>query len=332
MLAQSVAPELLLLICGGLRLWWRDPRGQRILTAGEPEDGPGYRMNTEILQDSAVVRLRQLVMQRFGKTFRVSPLLDLKNVDTEEPFTRLGSDLHIPIIVDHNFLSTVIVQEVDDLESKEYQALSSLVKMVMDPLFQSWYLEHQKNLIELEIEKPYLSSPNQKMADLIPIHREDFLRDVSFASDFAEEPSQQEAARVIMLQSINPQMLMRAANQIHEMTHRWAFVPFRDIRSQIMDVYDLRQMGAMTLFVPDILQLEVNDLRILKEFIMQDKSSDDPLLILGSSSSLDDLRKNLIVDADLHRELSEVHVEIDRVPLSYGTLKEVLDLLLIDLN
>ncbi len=274
------------------------------------------------VEHTSVTKLKQLVASRFGKDLEIRQLMDLRGQDGSEDLTLKGSDLHIPIRMEGHFLGTAVVSEAAELNRQNQEDLAQVVRLVLEPTLYNWYLERKESNLQQLSEAQFPVDNIQIFKEELPSIESLFQEDADFDEDL-QKPTL--ISNLIHLESKNNVIVKKIALQLHEMTHRWAFVPFQDIKSQLTTVVDILNLGAMTVFIENLQTLTAQDQELVLEYIKSPRSDEEPLLITSSSLSKEELK-----NSDLHPELVE-QIEIntfeaDRAPLVYQSLKEVLEL------
>jgi hypothetical protein len=277
-------------------------------------------MLNKTLDNTSVIKLKKLIASRYGKSLEIRQLMDLSGMGEETKAWLRGRDLHIPIQVNGSILGTAVVPEADDLDIKGQSDLAQMVQMILEPTLYSWYLERKENNLN-QLASAQFSTENiqlfgEKLPDIEEIDEE--IRLASLARP-------QLVSNFIHLEGKNILMVKKAALQLHELTHRWGFVPFADIRSQLKSALDLANMGAMTIFIENIETLDVEGQELLLEYVSSPRSDEEPLVVTTSAIRLKDL-KNTTIHSHLMDEMEVNVFEVDRTPLSHGKLKEVLEL------
>ncbi len=123
----------------------------------------------------------------------------------------------------------------------------------------------------------------------------------------------------------------KIANEVHQMfSHRWALMNFRDLATEITHIDQIFELGAVTLFVDQVQNLELREIDLLNQFLLK-KYSDfqprqsTPLFIL-SSESAEDFKATL---NSLSQEINEEHIfRTENWPLKSDQIRDILDLLL----
>ena len=104
----------------------------------------------------------------------------------------------------------------------------------------------------------------------------------------------------------------KMAMELHSQSRRYAFIEFRDVdKNSRASVPDLLAMGAISIFVPSILDLTAAEQEILRE-LMQVESLQRPLLMVGSTLTYSDLRGEAGVNMDFLNQLSRAYIKLTK--------------------
>lgn len=280
-------------------------------------------MQPSILESSFVSRLRNIISSRYGKGLQIRQLMDLADLGSEEMYLR-GADLHIPIRMNKMFLGTAIIPSASDMDYDNRESVLQLVRMVLEPAMYKWYLDQkQANLSEVSKIEPDLSNI-ELFGDE---KREAFIEKGEAEESVLESASEanQLVCSLIHLEGTSAKLNLKIAHQIRDITSRWAFVPFADIKGQIHSSFDISKLGSMVIFIEDVETLNAAEQELLNEYLEEAHFDDEPLLITTSKLSseelvLSDLNSNLV------DELLVNNFEVDRAPVAPNALKEVLKL------
>ncbi len=281
-------------------------------------------MQSTTLDSSFVSRLKHLVETRYGKDLQIRQLMDLSAVQPHEDTYLRGADFHVPIKVNGALLGTAIVPGADDLNAEKRQGVTQLIRMVLEPALYKWYLEQKESNL-VEISKANFETENlhvfgdEKLPSI-----DEILEDTS--ADLAKGLCKELLSHLIHLEGQTATTNKKVALQLHELTGRWAFVPFNDIKGQLHSSFDIAKMGEMTIFIENIETLNAAEQELLLEYLGEEHASDEPLIITSSSLNLEELAKTEGLAANLIDEASVNCFEVDRAPLTTQGLKEVLEL------
>ncbi|MEK2689297.1 hypothetical protein [Bdellovibrio sp. GT3] len=281
-------------------------------------------MQSTTLESSFVSRLKQLVETRYGKDLQIRQLMDMSTMLPDQDTYLRGNDFHVPIKVNGSLLGTAIVPSALDLNAEKRQGVTQLIRMVLEPALYKWYLEQKESNL-VEISKANFATENLHVfGDEAMPSIDELLEDNS--EDLAKGLSTELVSHLIHLEGSTNTTNKKVALQLHELTGRWAFVPFNDIKGQLHSSFDIAKMGAMTVFVERIEDLNSAEQELLLDYLREEHESDEPLIITSSALSLEELGKLEGLASDLVDEASVNCFEVDRAPLTTQGLKEVLEL------
>ncbi|QDK39436.1 hypothetical protein [Bdellovibrio sp. NC01] len=279
-------------------------------------------MQNSTLDSSFVNRLKQILASRYGKGLQIRQLMDLSELQSDEDAFTRGRDLHVPIKVNGSYLGTAVVPSADDLNQEKRQGVTQLIRMVLEPAMYKWYLDQRESNL-MEISKANLNLENvhlfaEEMPSIDELLKED--------NDTAQSRGLDLISHLIHLEGRSETTNKKVALQLHEMTGRWAFVPFNDIKGQLHSSFDICKLGAMTIFIENVESLNAAEQELLMDYLSEDHLSDEPLVITSTNLKADELQQVEALGANLRDELSVNCFEVDRAPLSTQGLKEVLEL------
>ncbi len=280
-------------------------------------------MQNSTLDSSFVNRLKEILASRYGKGLQIRQLMDLSEVSFERQVFTRGRDLHIPIQVNGAYLGTAVVPSADDLNEEKRTGVAQLVRMVLEPAMYKWFLEQRESNLT-EIGKSNVSFENVHIFGDGPLPTlDDILDEKSFMQN--QSPGMELISSLIHLEGSSPTTNKKIALQLHEMTERWAFVPFNDIKGQLHSAFDIAKLGAMTVFIEKLETLNAPEQELLLEYLQEEHSEGEPLIITSSQLSLNELREQSL-DSILIDEVEVNTFEVDRAPLTSKSLVEVLEL------
>jgi len=265
--------------------------------------------------DTSLLKLKQLVSSRYGKGFELRPLMDLSKLGSSAESIVSGNDLFIPIVVENQFLGTAVIPHGWELSEEKQKNVAQLVRMVLEPKLYNEFLERRESNLQC---LQGLSFPETNLS----LFAEDE-KDESEEVILSETSSSTTA--LIHLIGKNSQIIRKVALQIHEFSNRWAFVPFGDVQNELNSVMDICNLGGMTLFLENIENLPADKQELIAEYLKSPRSLEEPLILTSSIIALEELSK-FISSQDLLQDMIQVHLEVERAPLSSTTLREVIEL------
>ncbi|MGZ3773555.1 MAG: hypothetical protein ACXVCY_00885 [Pseudobdellovibrionaceae bacterium] len=275
-------------------------------------------MQNSTLDNSFVNRLKQILASRYGKGLQIRQLMDLSDNELGDLFTR-GNDLHILIRTNGAVLGKAVIPSAIDLNIEKRNAVAQLVRMALEPAMYKWYLETKESNLENITKAQYALDNIHVFGDRVL--SENFLNE---DDELNESPINELNSVLIHLEGCNETINKKVALTVHDLTPRWAFVPFSDIKVQLHSAQDIAKMGAMTIYVENVETLNPAEQELLTEYISE-QYSDGPLIITSSAIELKNFKQDLL-NKELINSLSENCFEVDRAPLSNQGLKEVLEL------
>lgn len=263
----------------------------------------------DALNQNAWGKLKELVADRFGKELEVKTLASA-NHSSIQPYMK-DDKFIIPISCESQSLGFAIVKDALNMTIESREQLTDLIKVVLEPALYSWWLQKKAENLESQLQ----------ISD--DLNLEKVLLDLEQFSD--DPPRVQLVSNLIHLSGKNTHHTQKVALQLHELAHRWAFVSFKEVELQIETVQDLKQMGALTLWIEKVEDLSPNQQKLFAEFSDESSSESHPLLIFGSGLTLTELMSSQL-ESHLIDELSVNCLELDKAPLNYPALREVLEL------
>lgn len=280
----------------------------------------------EIDDVSSIKKLKSIVQNRFGKGLEIRRLSVLKAMEPESEFFFKNQDMIIPIYQDQTYLGTAVVADGKDIDKEQVHTLLSLVRMTLVPTLYSYYQNVQENNLKIieSISLDNLNSLDSKYDDfgMKSESAKEVIQDISFESDV----TMQVVSNVLHLNGIN-ELILKVAHQIHELTHRWAFVPFKDLNIQFSSIEELKKLGAMTIFISDLNQLNYDQQMVIADYQKLGVNDSHPLLVVGTTETLEELANNPKITADLLFCLDQFTFEVNKAPMNYKKLKEVVEIL-----
>jgi hypothetical protein len=264
-------------------------------------------MINDILESTSVQRLKGILHSRYGKGLELSFLNEVGFVQEQQGSTfEKDGKLCIPIFSNNKFLAVAKVTDGQVLPSSSKDAVTELVRLILEPALYNWCLNRQE---------------------------ESLIQEAKSLTEFGVESSSDStsdsvSSPVVLLHSQNPTRTSRLAFDVHEQLGRWAFVNWNDVKSQIRTVKELRSMGAMTIFVPDILDLAPEEKDILNNWCLQIGHRADPALILGTTLSYIELSEMKALPLALSQRAGMYQIDGDRLPADRRFYREALSMLL----
>lgn len=262
---------------------------------------------------SSINKLKSILKNRFGKGLEISRLTDLQSVGPDSDFFFKNSDLVIPIFQDQTFLGTAIVPDAKEIDDRSLNSISTLVKMTLIPVFYSQFQTLHEN--------------NLKAAGAV-IENDGSVDDFGITHVQTTSENSGIISHVIHLNGIK-EIVFKVAHQIHEMDKRWAFLPYENVKNEFQSLDMIRNLGNITVFIEDVLTLSLEEQKLISEYkgLSNSKSSEEPLIVVGSQAELTELANHPGISSEMLLVMNEQTFEVNRAPLTYAKLKEAVEIL-----
>ncbi len=115
-----------------------------------------------------------------------------------------------------------------------------------------------------------------------------------------------------LIESRHISEIHKMAMELHSASRRYAFLEYRDLDSATrQSLPALLKLGAITLFVPSILDLTMGEQATLLS-VVQQSSLNRPLLMVGSTQAFSELRGEAGVNLDLLATLARAYIKLSR--------------------
>lgn len=264
----------------------------------------------------AVQRLQGLIKDQYGKNIFVRPLTGLKESLDDESYRFEREDLHIPLVKEDSFLGTAVIPEAKDLTVDQAFRLAETVRLILIPALYADFLERKESNLQILNQSDFSQTNLSTFEDLIS--------DEGLVDESEDTERQRLSSNIIHLNGGTEDQQKKIALQIHELAHRWAFIPLKDL--QVSSVYDLKKLGAVTLLVDKIENINFDIQKLLLDYLCENLDQDDPLLIVTSSLTLKEIEETPFLLPNLRDELLVNQFEVERAPLNYQNLKTVLEM------
>lgn len=268
-------------------------------------------MATDILQAASVQRLSGLLKHRYGKGLEVRFVVDsmMSKLNAENATVSSG-DLFIPIQMHGTFLGLARVPAVQDLPATSIDAITEVVRLILEPALYRRYLDGQP----LKANFPGESGQNYfNRMKLIDGGRPDQSGDVQ--------------PKAVLLYSSNPHRINRVALRLHETTERWALLRYSDMKT-FGSIREIEALGKATIFIEDLLQLSPEEIILLAQYLRTADPAHTPVIVIGSTRTLAEIEACNAYPVEITSALARFNAELDRWPKDEPTLKLALELCL----
>lgn len=261
-----------------------------------------------MLINDLVIRINKLFEGIFGCSFEFQPTdrldgnfwkkqdLDMMlTSETERPSYIEGSadgSYGFPLNLQGGFAGLIVVKQWKGVDPQQVLLLAEFLTLSVETS-----LRYEDRRERLQLIEERLRTMDEK-SNVVPFRRrstesssqiENFY-DLIDWSEPEEMPTTSPANPVTTLPLLietSPQFpLRRVALEIHQLTNRWAFISVDDLPADIFDSRDsLKQLGAITLFIPRLDLLNTHQQLRLAEYLASQPGEDSPQIISGICDS-----------------------------------------------
>ncbi len=259
----------------------------------------------DIKTKTSLNRMQELVFSRYGKRVILTTLVSPELISNQSQNVH-ANHYQFSIQNEDMFLANAILKDCRDLSQEMREEIAELVQFIAEPILQKWVLSRHSFVEEN-------TSNSSKVVSL-----------------FGDSEKSLQMDGVLVLECDHSELLFKVAHQIHEVTHRWAFVKFSDVSSQISSSDDISQLGAMTIFIENLQDLSTEHQKIISAYFHKTKTEDEPIILIGSSIKLEVLQLQNKMEAAFIKDLIGLRFKVDRFPLSYSQLSLVIERIIRD--
>lgn len=115
-----------------------------------------------------------------------------------------------------------------------------------------------------------------------------------------------------LIEGVNDEEIHKMASELHDQSSRYAFVNYQELDASMRLVpSDLLELGAITLFVPSLLEVTRAEQQVLK-YIASLDTEERPLLMVGSVQSYSELLGETKIDSELLTYLVRAYIKLTR--------------------
>lgn len=115
-----------------------------------------------------------------------------------------------------------------------------------------------------------------------------------------------------LIESPHISEIHKMAFELHSQSQRYAFMEYRDLdKSCRKNLSELLQLGAVSLFVPSILDLTMAEQQVLRQLVQQD-TLQRPLLMVGANMPYSNLRAEPAIHLEFLVLLSRAYIKLTR--------------------
>lgn len=262
-----------------------------------------------------VEKLGKILEARYGTGLEIKNILSLEQQVHKTSYW-VGEQLHIPLRKNNAVLGTAVVTKAKNLSEEAQRNIADLVQFILEPQAYNKNLQTTIENLENNSEKKFKSN-SENILNITDYQKKSEADLFEVQEDEEEAYSEGLITAVIHLYSRLYTNKIKIAHALHDVTKRWIFVHYKDIRQEIRAVEDLKGMGQTTIFVPDILDLSLTEQKVIGAYLNSQPSVDQqPLVLIGSSFQFSQIIETPAIHESLKQDLLGFYFDVDTMLLS----------------
>ena len=284
-------------------------------------------MIKELMNAGAWNKTSRLIFDKYGKRieFRF-----LTVIQSEQPYYSNGDDLIVPLNTRDQYLGDVVIHRGANLSINAKMEVADLIHFLVEPFAYNLHLKeitHQLEDSQEESLEKAMENLRETPTNVISL----FKTSKTHTLDNSEEPLQRKTiSSILHLHSKSPTLRHKVAMKMHELLKADFFVQLSDISKTLHSISDLSTLEGTTIYVDHILQLNSYEIQLLADFAKSPQTANVQFLI-GSDLTEKEIMSLPCAD-QLKKDLIGFMFEIDKVPVSQQTSRDVLELLFFSLE
>lgn len=245
----------------------------------------------ENLFKPTIDRLAHLIMRQYGCQMEYLHLTELQRAVLPTLRHQLatgqcvssGEHWFIPVFLNRRLAGAAQIHQVLNLSTNELRFLQQVVQTVIEATLLN--LDRMELLEELEGQLK-LFDQNQNVLPLSHFRpnphpvRNKFGRNEDRSFDFP-----------CLIESENTSDIFKMALELHNYANRYAFLPLKDLNSEIWSSFDqLQKIGNASVYIEDIFSLTIEQQKYLCEFLRSRVRRESPQIIVGTCTPYRELK------------------------------------------
>lgn len=230
----------------------------------------------------------------------------------------------VPVYIDEEIFGSIIVKDGMHVDPLNFEDLH----VFLDTTLKDFIIKKEK-LRRIKIEESIIKAQSQEKSNVIPLFKNSHDEVVlSLKNNSAQSGDIDQAWKAALFLTGGDYSQTRAiAHDIHSLLNRNSFVPYSvlDLNSPHFSE-SLSQLGRITVFVPEILDLSEAETNEIFSYIQNCSSRDKPFFIISSERSFEDIATEKLLAPDLTTTLRSFHLQFQ----GKSNLKDFYSLLLVD--
>ncbi len=270
----------------------------------------------------ATERVSSITEKKFGckVQFHYSPVLSHMSdqqhadLDTTRLFDILGRNtgakfvisqgaILVPIHVERDLFGCIEVRNGDILNPEIFEDLHTLIDSTLRD-----FVIKKELLRRLKIQESAL----YPQSNIVPIFRK---KEDDNKNIFSLTPHDNDPLKLSLFIHGEDYSKMRdLAVDVHSLMTRNSFVPYSVLDFKINFFQEMCELGRISVFIPEILDLAEYEVLDITNYLMQNMSPASPFLIISSQKNLKTLEEEQLVPKSLIEILKRFHLEVNEEP------------------
>lgn len=195
----------------------------------------------------------------------------------------LDEKIYVPLIHDKKFIGATEIQK-KDLDKITYERLNDTIRLLLESKMEGMgkieMLKDIENATYNNERKSNVIVMNEYRQDRFSVRELGSIDNTSLNFPF-------------IIEGRNPDDIHKMAFELHYQSGRYAFLSIDDLDwNTLRTPADINNLGAMTMFVPDLNNLPMAIQEILLEYMRAPRTKDSPQIIAGTCLPVAELKKS----------------------------------------
>lgn len=252
----------------------------------------------------SIVRLSNYVSKQYNRSFDYQDIESLnfaREPQLEEmlhaqPYVIAQDWVYYPIFSQKLLIGIARVSRPETLEDKDLSALESIIRAVFESRIESVAAIRKLEFIENNLENlNQKSQPEPTRDNVISLKK--------FQKNEYPLPNKSINAPFnfpFLIEAKNADDLFKMAHEIHTRSQRFLFIQLQDLDpSALATVNSLRSLGETTIYVKEVSELTFTQQAQIYAYYTSSRDKMGPQFVVGSTSSIGELKKNTQVMPEL---------------------------------
>lgn len=227
----------------------------------------------------------------------------------------------VPVYIDGEIFGSIVVKDGMHVDPLNFEDLHIFLDSTLKD-----FIVKKERLRRIKIEESLIKA--QETSNVIPLFKntnEEVVISLKNTSPANEIDQAWKAA--LFLTGGDYSQTRAIAHDIHSLLNRNSFVPYSVLELNSPNFSNsLSQLGKITVFVPEILDLSETETAEIFKYIQQCTNRDKPFFIISSEKSFEDITNENLLDPELITTLRSFHLQFH----GKSNLKDFYSLLLVD--